>query len=149
MRDTAIMEIAIHEAGHAVVAYVLGVEVFDIAVYDSIGHCGHDLPATLLDAGMDAASVAFVFGKIACAGQAASSAPMSAEDNRGVEDAIWLSGLIMDFFEARTAWLAQAKALVDTHREKIDLVATALVRRGRLSGDEFRAILEANNATQN
>lgn len=150
MRDSAIMEIAIHEAAHGVIADALGVEVFEIVADGSEGFCSYDCPSTLLDAGKDVVSVAFVFGKIAVAGEAAApTVPMSHSDNLHAERALWLSGLNEDFYAVRAAWLSQAKKLTEIHRAKIDLVADALLKCGRLSGDEFRAILEANNATQN
>jgi hypothetical protein len=135
--------IALHEAGHALAAHVRGVEVFEVAI-DADGHAmmTHDTPDTLLRAGHDPASVGIIFGIIACAGAAAAGDDLSASDKRGVEQGHWLCGFSdVDYYAFRDGCMGLAQKLVEQHRDKIERVAAVLVERGRLHGDEFRALL--------
>jgi hypothetical protein len=136
-------EIARHEAGHAIVAHVEGFEVEAIEFHPDGGSVYHAGPADLLDKGQNFVGVAMSYALICCAGKAASpNTDMSGADNEGLERAMWLGGFDRRwFYSDRAAFLELAIEIIDHHRDGLERVADALVRRGRLSGDEFREIL--------
>lgn len=144
------IEIARHEAGHAVACYLLGVKVFSIEMIAGEGLVYHDGPDTLLGAGKDAASVGIVHGKIAVAGKAASpSTEYSATDNDGVRMAHWLSGIAdVDWLTFRDACHDLVAKLLSEHEPKVACVAAAVMARGALSGDEFLKLIEAPDANR-
>ena len=137
--------LARHEAGHGVVAHLLGVTVHSVELSKSgDGVCWHDGPSELLDLGRDATSTAITFGKIAAAGRAAApSTDFSGNDNDGLRMAHWLCGLPdVTFFAFREAMLKRAADLLAENADKVGRVAEALLERGMLDGDEFRHLVE-------
>jgi hypothetical protein len=134
-----------HEAAHAVIAHVLGVKVFWLELHADGGETSFDTPDVLIERGKSALDAGMTYGKIAVAGAAASRVGMSGGDNQNLANALWLAGLDEDFFVVRAALMDITSRLVHEHREAIERVATALVERGRLSGEEFRKIMETQN----
>jgi ATP-dependent Zn protease len=145
--------IAYHEAGHAVVAYRLGIEVEHVTIvpdHDSRGHFVHADLFCAPGCGSDRANLERAI-KISLAGPLAQARLLRRLDRRrgGRQDYDCASGLarylagsagereFLRYQERRT------HALVDHFWNEIELVAQALIERDQLSGAEVKDIIEA------
>lgn len=132
---------AVHEAGHAVIAYVLGIPVDGVA----LGEHGHG--STAVRSGdrpsLDVAAAIFA-GPIAESRWCPDSPGGEASDEDRLHQL-----LARDPFDVRAAADA-AEALLELHAADVEAVAEALIQRGSLSGREIDALLGlavANPAT--
>jgi ATP-dependent Zn protease len=144
---------AYHEAGHAVVAYHLGVEVRYVTIVPDHFSAGHFVYGDLFSArglGSDRANVERAI-KICLAGPLAQARLRRRLDRRrgGRQDYDCASGLarylagaagereFLRYQERRT------HALIEHYWNEIELVAQALIERDQLSGPEVKDIIEA------
>jgi ATP-dependent Zn protease len=145
--------IAYHEAGHAVVAHRLGVEVEHVTIVPDHTSRGHFVHADLFCArglGSDRANLERAIA-IYLAGPLAQARLLRRLDRRrgGRQDYDCASGLarylagaagereFLRYQERRT------HALVEHYWNEIELVAQALIKRDQLSGPEVKDIIEA------
>ena len=137
-------ELARHEAGHAITAHALGVEVFRVELSHNGGGCTYyDSPSTMLNKGRGPTFTAIAYGKIAAAGKAAApGTAFSASDNDSFDKAFWLFDLSDVSFDVfRDASYVMASELINKHADKVERVAVALIERGYLSADEFLELM--------
>jgi ATP-dependent Zn protease len=146
--------IAYHEAGHAVVAHRLGVEVEHVTIvpdHTSRGHFVHDDLFCARGLGSDRANLERAIA-ICLAGPLAQAWLLRRYSERrcdGRQDYDCASGLarylagaagereFLRYQERRT------HALVERYWNEIELVAQALIERDQLSGAEVKDIIEA------
>lgn len=132
--------VALHEAGHAVVALALGVEVRRVLVKkDGGGLCYTETYDELRARGITARAAAFYQACMALAGGAADpeGAP-SSTDVRIAKNAIASGGGGIAEWEKSEA---RTRALVKQNHAAIRQVALALDRRGELTGREVANML--------
>ena len=128
LMDRLRLEVAIHEAGHAVLARALGLRSGRATLRDHDGGArAYFIPGDSID------GVLAVLG-----GRAASLELLGVADEFGL--------LMADKFVQREPWyarivrrqlIAQARDLVRKHRDAVERVADALLDRGTLTGREI------------
>jgi ATP-dependent Zn protease len=151
--------VAVHEAGHAVVARVLGIPAYDVTIVegdDLLGAASFDNP--VYDWSREDGSkikAANNFASAAYAGVAAereilnSGVTSDSDDHRKAQDCLAWAGAVKgasfvgdDRFDRHEANLRKkAAALVHQHRSAIERLASALLERETLSGAEVDALL--------
>jgi hypothetical protein len=123
-------DLALHEAGHAVIARRLGIACSGVVIRKD-GGVARIAPPRDRDAVRSYAVCVFA-GGVACNGMP------SGQDMA----LIWASAETAGFDKAAVAeWRDRAEALVTKHRADIETVAGALEARRSLTGDEIDALI--------
>lgn len=124
--------VAFHEAGHAVVALALGskVRVVEIGPRPA-AHCAHRTPTNN--------AITALAGWLA-EQRACPNSPWAADVDFEVacDSAEHLAPAAS--LEALKGFLDKAKALLETHWLEVEIVAAALLARGKLTGEEIDAL---------
>lgn len=126
--------IAVHEAGHATVACLLGGVVSFVSVEPEAGSHGRAVhgPMSLTDE-----AVVTMSGGVAQMLLSASTARMP----HNYSDQQHALGLAGGDHNVCMKWHTEAKRLVLEHQDAIERVASALLQRGTLSGREVVALV--------
>ncbi len=128
--------LAYHEAGHAIVALALGYRCYSVAVENG-GKAVCDEPAEHALALLIASFIA----ESRCRGE---DDIWRDEDDRvrAADLALWIARGDIDTASALLSTVtAQAKARVDEHWPQIEIIANALVEKGRLTGEEISTLI--------
>jgi ATP-dependent Zn protease len=128
--DQRLVEIALHEAGHAVISRLVGLPSGTATL------CDHDGVARSYvqdDGGTKSALVAL-------AGRAATEVILGTDGGCGLDDAKAINLLNGNSY-ARGSLLAQARELIRQHCAAVERVAHVLLDRGTLSGAEIDRLM--------
>jgi hypothetical protein len=140
--DRLRLEVAIHEAGHSMIARILGLRSGRATLRDHDGGArayfipGDSIDGVLAVLGGRAASLELlgVADKYGCSGDDAAALEMLMAPGI-IEREPWYAKIV------RRQLLAQARGLVRKHRGAVERVAHALLERGTLSGREIDRII--------
>ena len=120
MNDSDRHKIALHEAGHAIIAFHEGFEVEAVELHADGGSTYITGPGDMLEKGTHPRLVATSCALVAVAGAAASDVPMSARDNADLKRAAWLRDFDLRFFYAdRDTYLELARERLDNTARRL------------------------------
>ncbi len=143
----AVLQRAIHEAGHAVIGHALGLEVTEVSIGEGGGHTKiRSNPPRNAEESYNSKLISATFS---LAGGAAEEQKYGLDASQGHTEDV-AKGLRAvadiatdeeDFLRLRLAVLSDTRALVKEHRLAIEAVAEALVKLDTLTGQQFLEIL--------
>ena len=141
MNHRLLLEIALHEAGHAVIARVVGLKSGEAVITDRDGYAHWKADNSIrhvitLLAGRAASDV--ILGRTTESGYAG--------DNEKIMRLLEADGFRERFFAfdvSRDALLAHARALIRKHRDAVERVARALLERETLTARKIDKLMTA------